>query len=267
MIWLGPAGNCGKSIMESLPRLKELGLTTQEVQFVRGVHMSKKTALEAGALAKKMGIRLSIHAPYYINLASTDQAKVQASQQRILDSCERGHDLGADYIVFHAGYYQERDKKLVYELVKHAIHSVQEMVTKKGWKTILAPETSGKHSQFGDMEELLRLHQEIGCNLCVDFAHLYARSMGKTNYAQLFNSLRGFSHLHAHCSGIAFTEKGESHHLVLEESFFRPIAHEIMQRDVDITIISESPITWKDSLTMARILADGKEAEKKTTKR
>ncbi|MBI2549063.1 TIM barrel protein [Candidatus Woesearchaeota archaeon] len=267
MIWLGPAGNCGKSIMESLPRLKKLGLTTQEVQFVRGVHMSKKTASEAGALAKELGIRLSIHAPYYINLASSDPEKVKASQQRILDSCERGHDLGADHIVFHAGYYQGQDKKEVYALVKHAIRSVQEIVTQKGWKTILAPETSGKHSQFGDMEELLKLHHELKCGLCVDFAHLYARSMGKINFTQLFNSLHEFSHLHAHCSGIAYTEKGESHHLELEESFFKPIAQEIIQRNVDITIISESPITWKDSLTMARIIADAKEARTKSKKR
>jgi len=46
------------------------------------------------AEAKRLGIELSVHAPYYINLASEDPKKQKESVQRILDSASAGIILG-----------------------------------------------------------------------------------------------------------------------------------------------------------------------------
>jgi len=94
----GTAGvpNCSKdrSTVGGIRTIKELGLDAMEVQFVRGVRMNVERAREVRDVANSLGIELSVHAPYYINLASDEKIKQEQSKKRILDSCERGHHLG-----------------------------------------------------------------------------------------------------------------------------------------------------------------------------
>ena len=102
--------------------------------------------------------------------------------------------------------------------------------------------------------------KETGCSLCVDFAHLYARQYGRIDYRGILEKLRPLmmKSLHCHFSGIEYTSKGEKNHVVLGEGGpgFRGLAQEMLrQRQFrSITIISESPITWKDSLNMRKLL-------------
>jgi hypothetical protein len=42
---------------------------------------------------------------------SKEKAKLAASKKRILQSCERAHYMNASPVVFHAGFYQGREKK------------------------------------------------------------------------------------------------------------------------------------------------------------
>jgi deoxyribonuclease-4 len=98
--------------------------------------------------------------------------------------------------------------------------------------------------------------------MCVDFAHIYARNYGKMDYAETLDKLKPVmpklnNHLHCHFSGIEYTSKGERNHLVMDHHpDFRPLAKEILKRRLDVTIISESPVTWQDSLKMRRIFED-----------
>ncbi|MEK6967317.1 MAG: TIM barrel protein [Nanoarchaeota archaeon] len=254
MIRLGPGGNCDKDLISSIKRLPTLSLSAQEIEFTHGIMMKNELAKKAGEIAKEQNIALSIHAPYYINLNSEEIEKQKASMQRILTCCERAHYLGADPVVFHAGYYGKTSKEEAYETIKNRILEMHDEIKKCGWKTTIAPEIAGKHSSFGSVEEILRLQKETGCNACIDFAHLYAREMGKLNYPKLFDKLKPLKHIHAHFSGIAYTEKGEKNHEIMTEEFFMPLAKEIVKRKSDITIISESPITWKDSLKMKSVI-------------
>ena len=142
----GPAG-AGTSSVEGLGEVAKLGLDAVEVPFTYGVRMSNKTAKEVGKAAKKVKLNLSIHAPYYINLASEEKEKITASMKRILDSCERAHHMGAKYVVFHAAFYGKREHEEVYEMVKWAVEKMHETIEEQGWKVKLAPETTGKGSQ------------------------------------------------------------------------------------------------------------------------
>jgi deoxyribonuclease IV len=254
-IKLGPAGTDGDSI-KGLKHVSELGLDCCEIEFVRGVYMSNEKAKEVGKLAKELKIDLSIHAPYYINLISEEQEKIEASKKRILDSCERGYYLNAKYVVFHAAYYGKFSKEEAYPLVKKEIIEMQEIIKKKNWQVILAPETTGKKSQFGDLDELLKLAKETSCSLCVDFAHIYARNNGKIDYNEVFTKLKnsGLKHIHCHFSGIEYSEKGERKHIIMTEEFIMPLLKTALKYNIDLTIISESPITWVDSLKMRDIL-------------
>ncbi|NIO23024.1 MAG: TIM barrel protein [Candidatus Aenigmarchaeota archaeon] len=259
-IYLGPAGSPARSTLEGVAKVKELGLHCMEVQFTHGIKMGLDLAKEIGKERERVGIELSVHAPYYINLASKDPKKIKESEQRILDSCERAHHMGAKNVVFHPAYFGGKDRESIYKIAKEHILDMMGTVENRKWDVLISPETTGKHSALGSLEETIRLSKETGCSLCVDFAHLFARNYGRMDFSGIFEKLRTLrkKHLHSHFSGIEYTAKGEKNHLNMDHSpDFRKFAKVLFkQKWLDsITIISESPITWKDSLKMKDSLA------------
>ena len=252
MIRVGPAGSGGLGNIEGVKKVARMGLDCMEVEFTYGVRMSVDDARMVGALAEEKGVILSVHAPYYINLASDDQAKIIASKKRILDSCERAHALGARCVVFHAGFYQKKTAEQTYDLINKGISEIQEVIKEKKWKVRLCPEITGKPSQFGSIEEIKRLMKDTGCAITVDFSHIYARQQGKIDYAKVLRKLP--KKFHAHFSGIEYGEKGERKHVVTQKKFFEPLAKELVIRKLDITLINESPQPYKDAAMMKSVL-------------
>lgn len=252
MIKVGPAGSDGLGNLKGVQRVAALGLDCMEVAFTYGVRMDLNTARSVGALAKEKGIILSVHAPYYINLASVEKEKFDASKKRILDSCERAHVMGARIVVFHAGFYQNRTAAQTYRLIKKAIIGIQEQISRNKWRVILCPETTGKPSQFGSLAELIKLKKETGCGITVDFSHLYARQLGKVEYAEILKKLP--KKFHAHFSGIEYGDKGERKHIRTTKKFFEPLAEALIRRQVNITIISESPKPYEDATMMRKMI-------------
>lgn len=256
MILIGSAG-LGSPAVEGLKLVSSLGLDAAEVEFVRGVYMNIDTAKEVGEVAKKLGISLSIHAPYYVNLASEDKQKIIDSKKRLFDSCERGFYLGANYVVFHPAYYGKLKKEDCYEIVKSGILDVQDALDENGFdKVKLCPETTGKGSQFGDIDELISLVKEIKCGLCVDFAHIYARNLGKIDYDYVCKLIKNVKHLTAHFTGIEFTSKGERRHVNTEPERARELLSYLKKYKIDIRIINESPRSVEDALMMKKILKE-----------
>ena len=99
---------------------------------------------------------------------------------------------------------------------------------------------------------MLKLKKETGCGICVDFAHLYARYQGDIDYAKILRKLP--KKFHAHFSGIDYGPKGEKKHIRTTQKFFEPLARELVKRNPDITIISESPRPYRDALMMKKVL-------------
>ncbi len=252
MIRVGPAGSGGLGNLKGVARVAALGLDCMEVEFTYGVRMNLEAARQVGALAREKKIILSVHAPYYINLAADDGQKYEASCQRILDSCERAHAMGARNVAFHAGFYQKRTAAQTYDLVKKAIVDLQKTIVRRKWQVRLCPETTGKPSQFGSLEELLQLKRETGCGITVDFAHLYARHRGQIDYGRILEQLpRKF---HAHFSGIQYTDKGERKHINTTPQFFEPLAVQLVRHNPEVTIINESPRPYEDARMMKKTL-------------
>lgn len=255
-ILLGPAGSPASSTIEGVAKVKELGLHCMEVQLTHGIKMGIDLAKKIGR--ERVGIELSVHAPYYINLASKEPEKLEASKKRILDSCERAHYMGARNVVFHPAYFGGMDKEKVYQITKGHILDMMRTVRKNEWRVLLSPETTGKHSALGSLDETIRLVKETKCSLCVDFAHLFARNYGRIDFGRIFGKLKTLrkKHLHCHFSGIEYTSKGEKNHINLNHSpDFRKFAKVLLEQKWlnSITIISESPITWRDSIKMKEI--------------
>ena len=264
-IFLGPAGipiSAKGGTKEGIKKVKELGLHAMEVEFTHGVNMKNELAREVSQVREETGIKLSVHAPYFINLASQDPEKIKASKQRILQSCERAHYMGASPVVFHPGYYGKYTPQETYEIIKEGIADIIDKIRERGWKVKIAPETTGKISQFGTLEELVMLLKEIGtnhCTLCLDFAHMWARYQGKVDYRDVMKKIKTLklNHLHTHFSQIEYTEKGEKRHLTFDDTMKNPpvkeVCKEILASKQNITIISESPVLEIDSLKMKKI--------------
>lgn len=247
MIRIGPAGSAGLGNEKGMEKVHDLGLNAMEIEFTYGVRISSAQARRLGKLATDLDVLLSVHCPYYINLASREKTKIAASKKRILESCDRAHFLGARFVVFHAGFYQDRGKKDTYNIIKDGIEDINRTIEKNKWDVVLAPEITGKRSQFGDLDELLNLRKDLGIELCVDFAHILARD-GRIDYNSIFDKLKGIDYVHAHFSGIEYTEKGEKRHVITEKKFIIPLVEKILERNIDITIINESPDPIGDSI-------------------
>ena len=253
MILIGPAGTSGLGIIKGLEEVKRLKLDCLECEFTYGVNMSNQTAKQAGELAKKLNISLSVHCPYYINLASMEKIKIKASIKRILESCERGFHLNAKYIVFHPGFYGKHTKEECYEIIKEGIIEMQKIIKEKKFNTVLCPETAGKKSQFGSLDELTKLYKETGCGICIDFAHLLARD-GKVDYDDVMKKIENIKEKTSHFSGIEYTEKGERRHILTKEKDIEKLLKSLKKHNISIRIINESPNPVLDSLKTKKIL-------------
>ncbi len=263
-IFLGPAGipisAKGKSSIEGVKTVSELGLNAMEIEFVRGVVMSNNTAKELGAEAEELGIKLSVHAPYYINLNSNDKDKLTASKKRVLDSLERAHHMGAEAVAVHASYYGSDSPEKTYINTKDACLDILETAKKNGFDDVsLGLETMGKKSQFGSLEELIKLSKEIKIIPYIDWAHLFVRNNGVIDYAEIFDQLVKLKtkKIHSHFENVKKNATGEfvDVHIPIDHSpSFEPLAKEILKRKIDITLISESPLLEKDAIKMKNVL-------------
>lgn len=249
-ILFGPAGLGGvKEAVANLKHFSELGIRACEIAFTYGPYI--KTDEDAEIIrkaAERYGIKLSIHAHYWINLNSEDPKKVEMSKKRIISCCKIGEKLGAYQVVFHPGYYGKLGKEETYENIKEAVLDIQKEIKNNKWNIRISAETTGKVNVFGSIDETLKLCKETGIDFTLDFAHLLARSNGKMSYKEMVDKFREFKKLHCHFSGIVYGEKGEKHHIVTPEKDLKELISLLKNTGQEIVIINESPEPLKDSV-------------------
>jgi deoxyribonuclease-4 len=252
----GPAGlGPGKTALEVLEKYHSLGLRACEIAFTYSVYIKPEDAKIIGKKARELGIELSIHAPYFVNLASKEKEKREASIGRILKCCEIGELLGAKVVVFHPGYYinagkTQQDRTDSYNTIKNSVGGIMSAIKQKKWHIRIAPETMGKVNVFGSIQEISRLVKDTGCSFCIDFAHILARDK-KVNYSEVENLFSG-KEWHVHFSGIIYGEKGEKSHKPTEKSEWKELLKNL-PKDREIRIINESPNMLEDSVEGLKI--------------
>jgi deoxyribonuclease-4 len=233
-----------------------------ELEFVQGVRMGEAGARLVSEIAQSEDVKLSAHGPYYINLNAREPEKVAASQQRILQTARIGAICGAESIVFHAAFYLGDPPEKAYQAVKKALAEVINQLKRENNQVWVRPEVMGKPSQFGTIEEILKLGTELeGIGICMDFAHWHARTGQSNSYPEFASILEqikqglgepALQDMHIHISGIAYGQKGEQKHLNLEESDLHYI--ELLQALKDYEarglVICESPNLEEDALLL-----------------
>ncbi len=251
-IKFGPAGMGPlKEVEETFEEYHENGIKACEIPFTYQVYIKKREdATKVKKAAKKFGIELTIHAPYWINLNSEDEGKIKGSKKRILDSCRAGHWLGVKRVIFHPGFYGKDSKEETYLQIKERIKELQKEIKKNKWDIKLAPEIMGKVNVFGNVEEIKKLVEETDCSFCIDFAHILAREK-RIDFEKL-KRLFPEKKWHCHFSGIEYGEKGEKHHKKTPEKELKRLISNL-PKEKTITIINESPSPIEDSLLSLKI--------------
>ncbi len=221
-----PGGTIG-----TIRHLATLELLAFEIGWVRSVRVSEKTCAAIKKTADELGMHLSVHAPYYINL-NADKEEWPKGRKRLMDAAFYGNLAGATDIVFHPGSYFGQPPENVLPLAIQRLRDCVDELRNQGNLVVLRPETMGKGALLGSLYDTLVLSKEIeGVEPCLDFAHLHARAGdGSINsYAEWVEILERYedylgkqalTHLHCHLSGIEFGPKGEKNHLMLKDSDF-----------------------------------------------
>lgn len=255
MIKFGPAGlGPVKTSEETLENYSKLGIKCCEIAFTYGVYIkTKEDAEKIGKKAKELGVDLSIHAPYWINLNSKEKEKIEASKKRILDCLKIGTIMGVKEVVFHAGFYGKFSKEETYENIKKQILDLQKIRKEKKYTPEVCPETMGKVNVFGSVEEISKLSKETVCGFCIDFAHILARDkkIDMKKAITLFPDKKW----HVHFSGIEYGEKGEKKHNKTEAKNIENLL-KILPKNKEITIINESPTPVEDSVESLNIFKE-----------
>lgn len=232
--------------------LKEMELDGIELEFVRGVRMSENSQKVVKEASKDMVI--TAHGPYYINLNSKEQEKIDASVVRIIDTALMADKVGGYSITYHAAFYMGAEPKIVFDKVVEETKRIIEVVEKEDLKVWIRPETTGKKTQWGDLDEIVALSKEFKQVLpCVDFSHLHARTGGQMNtyddFCKILETIGteigqyAIDNFHAHLAGIEYSEKGEKQHLELEKSDmnYKDLLKALKEFNVKGALICESP--------------------------
>lgn len=264
----GPAGNeelfykSGfKSTVDSAKYITKMELFAFEYPFTHGIRLSDETAIKIGKSFENERVKLSIHAPYYINITSSNPEILEKSEKYLIRSLQMGKLMKADRIIFHPGSSKKEDRKL---LLRRSMLFLEKFIDKNitlidGIK--LCPETHGKKVSIGDIDEILnmcKVHPDVFLPT-IDFAHIYAVNEGQLNkeddFTRIFEKLDQ-EELHIHFSQIEFNDKGEIRHRSLNSGFGPPIdafLSSLIKNRIKARVIVETPGTQSKD---AKILLD-----------
>ena len=263
MIRFGPSGNSDsfyeqgyKSSVQMPAWLCKMGLNAYEYQCSKGVKINEQTARDLGEQAAANDIFLSIHAPYYINMASVEQDKRDNSIRYIMETLRAASWMNAERIVVHTGSCSKVGRKWAVDMVISVLNEAMAEASESGLSDIaVCPEVLGKKNQLGSLDEILEI-----CKIderlvpTIDFGHLHARDGGCLNTVADFEKVldtiehrlgyERLKRLHIHFSRIEFTAGGEKRHWTLDDIQYGPefeyLAEALVKRSMEPVIICES---------------------------
>lgn len=250
--------------VKGLQHANSLGITAMELEWVQRVPANVERMDEILETSQELGMYLTVHAPYFVNLNADDPAKLVASKQRILDALRMAERCGAHSVCVHPAFYMKKDPKEALENVRRATADIMKHKDDMFPSTNLAYETMGKVTQFGTLEEVLQISKEFGIYPTIDPAHMHARTNGKWNTYEEWNDMfdiyakylgeDSLKEMHMHYSGIEYTEKGERKHLPLKESDakWQDFLQVLKDREIGGTVVCESPLLEQDTLLLQK---------------
>lgn len=262
MIRIGQAGiplSCkGRTNKDGLVYTKNiLDLNAIELQFVRGLYIvNNEEAQFIHDFAKENDVELHVHAPYYINLATSDE-ELDMSFDKIIYSANLAQKMGAKSVVIHPGYYgEEGEKKTLKRIVKN-VKKIQSHFKKEKIKMKLAIETMGKKKVFGSLDEIIRICSDVKDVIpAIGLGHIHARTNGglkkREDFEEIFEKLKplNLKYYLIHVTGVMYENGNEFFHIPIKKGDMplMPLIDLILDKNYDVTFISESPLLEHDAV-------------------
>jgi len=277
VVRFGPAGiphsTKGGTTLDGVKEVARLGLNAMEIEWVRNVPTRPEEFFSVAEVAKRLGVRLSVHGPYWINPCALTKQKQEIAKRGLIQGMRAGEAAGAYVFVFHPGYYLGQPPSEAYKKAKALLQEVSEKLKQEKITDIkIGLETTGKQKAFGTLEEVVKLSAELDRTVpCVDFGHLYCRNfckkfLYKSDFKEIFDFVekhlgtRVARNLHCHVTGIVCNKEGnELRHVPLGPKTmpqFRPLAEVIVENGYTPTLICESPKLERDALKMKKIVEE-----------
>lgn len=248
--------------IDGVKAIHELGLDCMQLEFAHGVRMKEEVSSDLRKVSYELGIPLTSHGPYYINLNAREQDKIDSSVERIIQTAKISDLCGAESMTFHAAFYMKDSPYDVFDLVEKSLNVIEERLGRLDIEIELRPELTGKTSQFGSLEELISLTKSVNsCSPCMDFSHLFARTGQYNSYQEFADVLdklktelgtHALEQMHIHISGISSNSKGDLKHLNLEDSKFnwKELIRCLRDKGCKGYVICNSPNLEKDALML-----------------
>lgn len=268
-IIFGPAGrpiDFKGPAYEACSYIADENLLAYEYQAGRGLRIGEKSSKILKKDSIENNILVSLHAPYFINLASEDDKKLNNSIEILTKAAQVGEWMGAYRIVFHPGYYSKNDPKTSLKIAKKGIAILLDKLEENSIENFtFAPETTGKRSQLGNLDEIIAICSSFdNFEPTIDFAHIHARGRGYINKKEDYNCVLSklednldIDRLHCHFTRIEYTKAGERKHHTFDEVEYGPelkwLLESFIENDWKATIICETPLLDKDALKMKNL--------------
>lgn len=245
--------------IDGVKTVHSLGLDCMQLEFAHGVRMKEEVSSGLRKASYELGIPLTSHGPYYINLNAREQDKIDSSVERIIQTAKISDLCGAESMTFHAAFYMKDSPFDVFDLVEKSLNVIEERLGRLDIQIELRPELTGKTSQFGSLEELIQLAKSVNsCSPCMDFSHLYARTGRHNDYKDFCEVLdvlklelgpNTLQNMHIHISGISSNSKGDLKHLNLNDSDFnwKDLLRALKDNNCTGYVICNSPNLEKDA--------------------
>ena len=263
MIKFGPSGNSESFLLEkhkgteeAAKWCKDRGLDYYEYSFGRGVNMSEDKAILIGNAFKEHCVGLSVHAPYFINFATTEEDKAENSYNYVLNSARMMRLMQGNRVIFHPAAQGKASRESAVAKTIDRLKVLRDKIYALGFEDMLfCPETMGKLGQIGTIEEVVEF-----CKLdkiyvpTVDFGHVNAREGGSLNTVADYQTrleymiehlgFEKMKNFHIHFSKIQYSAKGEIRHLTFEDTEygpnFEPLAVALKNLNLEPVVICES---------------------------
>ncbi len=218
---------------------------------------------ELGQLAREMDIELTLHTPYYMDLADAD-GLAQKSVQSVIWGGMLAEAMQAPIVVTHLGMFGELDPKEALNRIAKNLRTVRDAYKKAKIHARLGIEASGRTEVVGSLDEILFLVKNAkGVLPVLNFAHVHARGFGlfkrPEDFDDVLSKLEKVSdggHIHSHFSGVEHADGNELRYTPIKKGDlrFEPLAECLLDEDYDLTIVSSSPLLEHDAMYMKVIL-------------
>ena len=175
-----------------------------------------------------------------------------------------GEIAGVSSVCVHAAFNMKMPPQKVYDNVATAVETILKSKRKLFPNVNLGLETMGKASQWGTLEEVLKISKQFDQYPVIDPAHLHARYNGAVNSAKEWHDMfdlyekylgkKSLAYMHMHYSGIEYTAAGERRHLPLKKSDanWKEFLQVLKERKIGGVVVCESPLLEEDTILLKK---------------